>query len=91
MDVDVGELDALVVRVRADTSGFMAGLTDIRRELEGPLAQGAERAGGGIERSLARAAVRLSDGDGASIEISVAQISQAVGPGYSVSAGLALN
>jgi len=57
MNVDVGELDALVVRVRADTSGFMAGLSDIRRELDGPLAQGAERAGGGIERALARAAV----------------------------------
>jgi hypothetical protein len=54
MDEDV---DALVVRVRADTSGFMAGLGDIRRELDGPLLQGAERAGGGIERALARATV----------------------------------
>jgi hypothetical protein len=57
MDVETGDLDTLVVRVRADTSGFMAGLSDMRRELEGPLAQGAERAGGGIERALSRAAV----------------------------------
>jgi phage-related minor tail protein len=57
MDIETGDLDTLVVRVRADTSGFMTGLVDMRRELEGPLAQGAERAGGGIERALSRAAV----------------------------------
>lgn len=51
------ELETLVIRVRADTSGFMAGLGDIRRELDGPLAQGVDRAGGSIERALARAAV----------------------------------
>lgn len=51
------DLDTLVIRVRADTSGFMAGAGDIRRELDGPLAQGAERAGGSIERALSRAAV----------------------------------
>jgi phage-related minor tail protein len=51
------ELDTLVIRVRADTSGFMAGVGDIRRELDGPLAQGVDRAGGSIERALARAAV----------------------------------
>lgn len=51
------DLDTLVIRVRADTSGFMAGTGDIRRELDGPLAQGAERAGGSIERALSRAAV----------------------------------
>lgn len=51
------DLDELVIRVRADTSGFMAGVGDIRRELDGPLAQGVDRAGGSIERALARAAV----------------------------------
>ncbi len=52
-----GTLEALVLQVRADTSGFMAGVADVRRELDGPLAQGVERAGGSIERSLARALV----------------------------------
>jgi phage-related minor tail protein len=51
------DLDTLVVRVRADTSGFMDGVSDIRRELDGPLTAGVERAGGSIERALARAAV----------------------------------
>jgi phage-related minor tail protein len=51
------ELDTLVIRVRADTSAFMAGVGDVRRELDGPLAAGAERAGSSIERALARAAV----------------------------------
>nr|WP_310523988.1 tail tape measure protein [Polymorphobacter sp.] len=57
MTGDETDLDTLVIRVRADTSGFMAGVGDIRRELDGPLAQGVERAGGSIERALARAAV----------------------------------
>ena len=57
MTGDETDLDTLVVRVRADTSGFMAGVGDMRRELDGPLAAGAERAGGSIERALARAAV----------------------------------
>lgn len=57
MTVSETELDTLVVRVRADTSGFMAGVGDIRRELDGPLTQGVARAGGSIERALARAAV----------------------------------
>ena len=57
MTGDETELDTLVIRVRADTSGFMAGVGEIRRELDGPLAQGVERAGGSIERALARAAV----------------------------------
>ncbi len=51
------DLDSLVIAVRADTSGFLAGVGDMRRELDGPLAQGAERAGGSIERALARAAI----------------------------------
>ncbi len=57
MDTRTDELDALVIAVRADTSGFMAGLGDVRRELDGPLTQGVERAGAGIERSLSRAIV----------------------------------
>ncbi len=51
------ELDTLVIRVRADTSDFLGGVGDIRRELDGPLAQGVDRAGTSIERALARAAV----------------------------------
>ncbi|MFZ4687729.1 MAG: tail tape measure protein [Polymorphobacter sp.] len=57
MTGDETDLDTLVIRVRADTSGFMAGVGDIRRELDGPLAQGVDRAGGSIERALARAAI----------------------------------
>ena len=57
MSGDGVDLDTLVIRVRADTSGFLAGVGDIRRELDGPLAQGVERAGGSIERALARATV----------------------------------
>ena len=57
MQADATELDTLVIRVRADTAGFMAGVGDIRRELDGSLAQGVDRAGSGIERALARAAV----------------------------------
>ena len=48
-------LDELVVRVRADTSGFLAGMGEVRRELDGPLLAGVERVGGGIERALSRA------------------------------------
>jgi phage-related minor tail protein len=51
------DLDTLVIRVRADTSGFMTGVGDIRRELDGPLVAGADRAGNSIERALSRAAV----------------------------------
>ncbi len=57
MSADATELDSLVVRVRADTSGFMAGIDDIRRGLDGPLAQGVDRAGTSIERALGRAIV----------------------------------
>ena len=54
---DATNLDTLVIAVKADTSSFLTGVGDMRRELDGPLAQGAERAGGSIERALARAAV----------------------------------
>lgn len=57
MTGDGVDLDTLVVRVRADTSGFMAGLDAIRAEVDGPLAQGVARAGSSIERALTRAAV----------------------------------
>ena len=55
MPADTTPLDALVIQVRADTSQFMAGIGDIGRSLDGPLADGVDRAGRGIERSLARA------------------------------------
>ena len=57
MSGDGVDLETLVVRVRADTSGFMAGINDIKREVDGPLADGIARAGGSIERALTRAAV----------------------------------
>jgi hypothetical protein len=52
-------VDELVVQVRADTGGFMAGVADMQRTLDGPFAGGLERAGLGLSRSLGRA---LSDG-----------------------------
>ncbi len=51
------ELDTLVVKVRADTSGFASGVADIRAQLDGPLASGVDAAGRNLERSLARAVV----------------------------------
>lgn len=57
--MDVEPIDDLVVRVRADTGGFMAGLTDIQRTLDGPFSAGLDRAGSGLSRALGRA---LSDG-----------------------------
>ncbi len=56
MNNDAGDLETLVIRVRADTGGFMAGVADMRRALDGPLARDAARAGSGIERALTRAA-----------------------------------
>ncbi len=47
--------DEALVQVRADTSAFAADVARMRAELEGPLAQGAARAGRMIEASLARA------------------------------------
>lgn len=55
--MDNDPIDELVVKVRADTSGFMAGIADVQRSLDGPLAQGMDRAGGSIERALSRALV----------------------------------
>ncbi len=52
-------VDELVVKVRADTGGFMAGVADMQRTLDGPFAGGLDRAGLGLSRSLGRA---LADG-----------------------------
>lgn len=49
------ELDTLVVRVRADTSGFASGVADMRAQLDGPLASGLDTAARGLERALGRA------------------------------------
>ncbi len=48
------ELESLVVRVRADTGGFARDVEAMRAQLEGPLAQGVERAGRAMEGALAR-------------------------------------
>lgn len=52
MDDDV---DAMLVRVRADTTGFAREVGAMRAALEGPLEAGADRAGRAIETALARA------------------------------------
>ncbi len=52
-------VDELVVKVRADTGGFLAGVADMQRTLDGPFAGGLDRAGQGLSRSLGRA---LRDG-----------------------------
>ncbi|MPT49093.1 MAG: tail tape measure protein [Sphingobium sp.] len=49
------EIDRLVIAVRADTQGFTRDVADMRQGLEGPLGQGAQRAGKMIEDSLSRA------------------------------------
>lgn len=51
------EIERLVVSVRADTSGFARDVSAMRGELEGPLAQGATRAGRMIEGALSKAIV----------------------------------
>lgn len=53
------DVDELVVKLRADTGGFLAGVGEVQRTLDGPLAAGLERAGAGLSRSLTRA---LADG-----------------------------
>jgi hypothetical protein len=49
------EIERLLVSVRADTNGFARDVADMRGQLEGPLAQGAGRAGLTIEAALLRA------------------------------------
>ncbi len=52
MDEDI---DGALVSVRADTRGFAADVAAMRAALDGPLADGAERAGRAIETALTRA------------------------------------
>ncbi|MEA3388989.1 MAG: tail tape measure protein [Pseudomonadota bacterium] len=49
------EIETLVVRVRADTQGLSRDVEAMRAGLEGPLGDGAERAGRRIEQGLLRA------------------------------------
>jgi hypothetical protein len=49
------EIERLLVSVRADTGGFARDVAEMRAQLEGPLAQGAGRAGLTIEAALLRA------------------------------------
>lgn len=49
------EIERLLVSVRADTSGFARDVAEMRAALDGPLADGAERAGRALENALARA------------------------------------
>jgi len=49
------QLDRMIVSVRADTQGFARDVAEMRGNLEGPLATGADRAGQAIERGLLRA------------------------------------
>ena len=49
------EIERLVVSVRADVQGFASDVTAMGGLLQGPLADGAERAGSLIESSLMRA------------------------------------
>lgn len=48
-------IDTLVVSVRADTAGFARDVASMRAQLEGPLVDGAGRAGRLIDSSLAKA------------------------------------
>jgi phage-related minor tail protein len=43
------EIERLVVAVRADTAGFARDVAEMKRQLDGPLAQGVERAGRVLE------------------------------------------
>ena len=49
------EIETLVVRVRADTQGLSRDVEAMRAGIEGPLGDGAERAGRRIEQGLLRA------------------------------------
>jgi hypothetical protein len=48
------EIERLVISVRADTAAFARDVATMRGELEGPLVQGAGRAGRTIDAALAR-------------------------------------
>ena len=49
------EIEKLVVSVRADTATFASDVKEMRGQLEGPFAAGAERAGRMLESALVRA------------------------------------
>lgn len=49
------EIERLLVSVRADTAGFARDVSEMRGQLDGPLADGAERAGRALEHALLRA------------------------------------
>lgn len=49
------EIERLLVSVRADTGGFARDVAEMRGQLDGPLADGANRAGRALETALARA------------------------------------
>lgn len=49
------EIERLIVSVRADTAGFARDVAEMRGQLDGPLGEGAERAGRALEMALARA------------------------------------
>lgn len=49
------EIERLVVSVRADTAGFARDVAEMRGQLEGPLADGVERAGRVLEGALLKA------------------------------------
>lgn len=50
-----GEIERLVISVRADTAAFARDVSTMRGELEGPLVAGVGRAGRMIDNALARA------------------------------------
>lgn len=52
------EIDRLVVSVRADTRAFASDVAAMRTELDGPFADGLERAGSALERGLTSAIQR---------------------------------
>jgi hypothetical protein len=52
------EIDRLVVSVRADTRAFAQDVAAMRAELDGPFADGLERAGSALERGLTSAIQR---------------------------------
>ncbi len=49
------EIERLTVSVRADTAAFAGDVRRMRAELDGPLGEGAQKAGRALETSLARA------------------------------------
>jgi hypothetical protein len=51
------EIERLLVSVRADTGAFARDVAEMRGQLDGPLAAGADRAGRALEAALARAVV----------------------------------